>query len=136
MAPVLAGFPSFWSLFWVVFVIVPAVRWSVGWSWSRRRWWRVDGWDTDDDRGLRRPGRRRQVAELQAELETRNGDIEMLTARVGELENRIDFAERLLAGRRDPTPILTPSRQDWSGRNPAGHLELAALPLRPRTPDA
>ncbi len=103
MGHALAGLPGFWSLLWVVFVIVPAVRW--GWSSGRRRWWRAEGWDRDDDLPPFRSTSRRMVAELQADLEARLGDIDMLTARVAELENRIDFTERLLAGQRDATPI-------------------------------
>ncbi len=114
MGHALAGLSGFWSLFWVVFVIVPAVRWSVGWSSSRRRWWRVDGWDRNDDPRPLRSSSRRMVAGLQADLEARLGDIEMLTARVAELENRIDFTERLLAGQREATP--TPAGPRVSAR--------------------
>lgn len=110
MEHALAGIPSLWSFFWVVFVIIPAVRWSVGWSSSRNRWWRVDGWSDDDGRRLSGGSTRRRVEQLQQELESRVGEIDLLNARVAELENRIDFAERLLAGQRDVGPV--PSSAD------------------------
>lgn len=109
MGHALAGMPSLWSVFWVVFVIIPAVRWSVGWSWNRNRWWRVDGWGDADGRQSVGGSNRRRIAQLQEELESRVSDIEALNARVAELENRIDFAERLLAGHRETTPVPTSS---------------------------
>ena len=115
MVHTLAGLPGLWSLFWVIFVIVPAIKWGLGWRPRQRRWWRVAGWDVmDDESDGRRPNRHRAMAGLQAELEQRDGDIELLNARVAELENRLDFTERLLAG----------------------HSDATALPLRPPTPDA
>jgi hypothetical protein len=39
-----------------------------------------------------------------AELEARVGDLEHQEARVAELEERLDFAERMLAARAEATP--------------------------------
>jgi hypothetical protein len=101
-----AGMPSLWSLFWVVFIVIPAVRWSVGWSTSRRRWWIANGLYWDGDRSTGR--RRGEIAELRAELEGRLADIESLNQRVAELENRVDFTERLMAQPRDPVLASPP----------------------------
>ena len=50
-------------------------------------------------------GRQRRLAELQAamrlELERRLDQLEGVDARLAELEERVDFAERLLPGRRE-----------------------------------
>ena len=65
-----------------------------------RRWDRRPGWD----RLPRRRGKRAERdAETATELETQRGYIEALEMRVAELENRLDFTERLLAGRSAPS---------------------------------
>jgi len=45
--------------------------------------------------------RRREIDELRADLDGRLAEIDSLQTRVTELENRLDFTERLLAERRD-----------------------------------
>jgi hypothetical protein len=91
----LAGF-DWWPLFLVFFVIGPAVRWGVRGGRHRGDWRGVDR--------QRRPERER-YAELETALDQRTAMLEQLEGRVAELENRLDFAERLLAERRvDPVP--------------------------------
>jgi hypothetical protein len=59
--------------------------------------------------GRRLEGRGSMDAALRADLEQmqhRLGEVDALQARVGELEERLDFAERLLARtERDPAPL-------------------------------
>lgn len=78
----------------IVFVVIPAVQWSVWGGRSKRqrsrKWGGLDGG---------RPGVAEELAALRNDLENRLGDVEQLQARVGELENRLDFTERLLAQR-------------------------------------
>lgn len=88
----------------IVFVVIPAVRWSLGGIRSRRRWshkWGDIGGDLGD------PGLADEVAALRSDLESRLGEVEQLQARVGELENRLDFTERLLA-RQEPQTLAKP----------------------------
>lgn len=96
-----------WALvLFFIFVLRPALRCGLGPS---RRRWSWDGRDWDD--GPRGRLRRRELEGVRAELEQRDTVIESLGARIAELENRLDFAERLLAdGRRVEAgePIRTP----------------------------
>ncbi len=88
----------------IVFVVIPAVQWSVGGARSKRRWsrkWGGIGGDLGD------PGLADEVAALRSDLESRLGEVEQLQARVGELENRLDFTERLLA-RQEPQTLAKP----------------------------
>ena len=87
--------PSFFWILLIVFVVVPAVRGMSGGPWHRG--WGGRRWDLDgmDDGGGRLA--RREIAELKEELAERMGEIDLLTSRVAELENRLDFTERLLA---------------------------------------
>ncbi|MFN0177623.1 MAG: hypothetical protein ACKVZ0_02410 [Gemmatimonadales bacterium] len=92
------------TLLLVVFVIIPSIRWSIGMGskaggrWGRRQGqvWGVLGGEHGWDGG---GSSRREIATLRAELETKLGEVDDLTNRVAELENRLDFAERLLAQR-------------------------------------
>ena len=100
-----AGWSGLWTLAIVFFVVIPSIRWSVaaaGWGmkngkpwgrYHRRRW--AAGWDLDDDD---RPSGK-QIEALREELDNRVADLDSLHTRVAELENRLDFAERLLAER-------------------------------------
>lgn len=75
---------NLWTVFLVLFFLGPALRWSWGAGRSRR---------TADNRSTH-PGEWRR---LEAELDRRLEVIAALESRVAELENRVDFAERLLA---------------------------------------
>ena len=88
----------------IVFVVVPAVQWSLWGSRSKRRWSRQGGrWEG----GIGDSGLADEVAALRSDLEGRLGEVEHLQARVGELENRLDFTERLLA-RKEPETLAKP----------------------------
>lgn len=81
-----------WMLFFLLFFIGPAMGWG----------WRA-GHRSRASRDAPHPSLRRQQADLralEAELVQRDAVIEALDARVAELENRLDFAERLLAAGR------------------------------------
>lgn len=86
----------------IVFVVLPAVQWSLWGGRSKRHWSRKWG---GIDGGL--PGLADEVAALRSDLESRLGEVEQLEARVGELENRLDFTERLLA-RQEPEALAKP----------------------------
>ncbi len=73
---------NIWTVFLVLFFLGPALRWSWGAGRSRR----------GADRAA--PG---DWHRLEAELDRRLEVISALESRVAELENRVDFAERLLA---------------------------------------
>lgn len=50
------------------------------------------------------------AVERLAELEQRLGELEAVQTRVAELEERLDFTERMLAsGERDPVPVRSPA---------------------------
>jgi hypothetical protein len=96
------GFFGF--VFWMV-VLCLAFR-ALG-RWQRRRWMmaeprgygRLSGWyDSSEFYSPRNPGiapKRREKTEDQKDY------IDALESRVSELEERLDFTERLLAGRRE-----------------------------------
>ncbi len=82
----------------------------------RRRWerWAMMGpagygpygrWDTREWRGLRRRDRD-QAPAREGELDEQRTYIETLESRVTELEERLDFTERLLQGRREQAGTL------------------------------
>lgn len=73
---------NIWTVFLVLFFLGPALRWSWGAARSGRA----------ADRAA--PG---DWHRLEAELDRRLEVISALESRVAELENRVDFAERLLA---------------------------------------
>jgi hypothetical protein len=103
-----AGWSGMMTFLIVIFVVLPSIRWGL-WGagrWTRGRigrqqWSRMD-WDD-------RPNRiaSREIEDLRAELDARLGEVDQMQSRVTELENRLDFAERLLAQHRDP--MLSPS---------------------------
>jgi len=69
----------------------------------RRRW----GYWPDRDGRVERGGPRRQEeSETDEATLQRNNQIEQLESRVAELESRLDFAERLLAQRRE-APVMS-----------------------------
>ncbi len=47
----------------------------------------------------------RRIDELTHDVEMRTDEIDVLSERVAELENRLDFAERLLADKRIPSMV-------------------------------
>jgi hypothetical protein len=55
--------------------------------------WGLGAWEGDDQG----PRARERVQALEAELDRRMEELRALEARVNELENRMDFTERLLA---------------------------------------
>jgi len=103
--PALAGFDvSVWSIFLVFFLVGPVLGWGRrSRSYWGRRWGR---WDWEGARDSR--GARLGYEALAAELGERNAVIEQLEARVAELENRLDFAERMLAAHRPSPAELSP----------------------------
>jgi hypothetical protein len=89
---------------WVIWLAI-AVSVASSVRWSARYWFR--GWGTDAD-GLDpadRKGRRRtreRFEALEVELAERTEALQLLEARVNELESRLDFTERLLARAKEP----------------------------------
>jgi hypothetical protein len=95
--------PGLGTVLLVVFVVVPAIRWSLEGGWRGRRRARRWGGDWLEDADSGGPQvRRRDIDALCSELAERLGEIDLLHSRVAELENRLDFTERLLA--RQPAP--------------------------------
>jgi len=77
---------------WWIFLLVALFFWGP-WRWSRRmRRWEQDRY------GPRRQSLRRP-AELDESVKARLDLVDQLETRVSELENRLDFTERLLAER-------------------------------------
>lgn len=117
----MAAMSGLWSVLLVVFVVIPAVRWTFQSGRprirGRRRGWGSEWWGDWDDDGEPRI-RRRDFEALRADLDHRLGEIDLLHGRVAELENRLDFTERLLASRESGS-ITTP------------RAELAEAPLAP-----
>ncbi|MEO8199894.1 MAG: hypothetical protein ABI679_05165 [Gemmatimonadota bacterium] len=62
------------------------------WESKRRRKLRRAGWTPDDD------DEGESSAPVRLELDDQRDTIQNMEARIAELENRLDFAERLLAG--------------------------------------
>lgn len=80
---------SIWTVVLIVAIVGPMVRWSLpGDRRGHRRSW------GDEARLTAR------YDELVGELDRRTAMIEHLEGRVAELENRLDFAERMLASPR------------------------------------
>lgn len=109
MSVQLAGMSGMWTLIFAFFVVIPAIKWGVrgmgfGGRDGRRRlrdW--ADDWDSPHRSGGGGRVSRRDFDALRGELEERQGAIDQLHARVEELENRLDFTERLLANREMPS---------------------------------
>jgi hypothetical protein len=89
----------------LVFVVAPAL----GWGWRSGRHSRRGGWNSDGRIGAR-------YDELVGELDRRTTIIEQLEGRVAELENRLDFTERMLASPRLRPPEFTSSTVDLDAR--------------------
>ena len=117
---------SVWSWVWIpfffLFVVRPIIRFGArarGWGWDPR-------WDWD---GHPRRGRQRLARDpdLEAQLEARLAEVDQLQSRLNELENRLDFAERLLAQHRAPQAVgaATPGEGSNAG---AGTFTAAAPP--------
>ena len=87
----------FWMVVVVWFVVVGTSRWRAGRrGFGRGSFYRWGAWNGDDALG-----ESKRLDELMTTIEQRNQDVELLQSRVTELENRLDFAERLLAERRN-----------------------------------
>jgi hypothetical protein len=100
-----SGWSTLWTLVVVFGIVIPAVRWglgTVGFGPSDcSRWRRIRSWGgvwayEGDERPLHR-----EVETLREELDRRLGEVDALQSRVAELEDRLDFAERLLTERSD-----------------------------------
>ena len=103
---------TFWVVFLVLFLVGPLGRW--GWrarmggygKWRGRAFRGYGGFGYDEEERMDRD----RLDDLTNLLEQRNQDVEVLLSRVTELENRLDFTERLLADRRN-TEMLSADRQ-------------------------
>ena len=69
---------------WIVFFFLPFI------------FWRRSGW------GRHRDPRRPRPPEMDESIRARLDLMDQLESRVAELENRLDFTERLLAERKEP----------------------------------
>jgi hypothetical protein len=102
-----AGWSGLWTLAIVFFVVIPSIRWSIGggrWGvhYGRRRARRYSRhWGADLDREDDDDPSRKQLDAFREELDSRLAEIDTLHGRVAELENRLDFTERLLAERHE-----------------------------------
>ena len=93
--------PDLWKVLVVVFVVIPVVRWAI-WPGRPPRIPRRHAALVELDLGGGdRRLRRRDFEELKSELDGRLPESDQLHARVAELENRLDFTERLLAQRQE-----------------------------------
>lgn len=92
----------------LVFVVAPAMRWGL-------RGGEHGGWDEWGRR--RRTGGGARTRDLELALEERDGLIAALESRVAELENRLDFTERVLATRANGDALLV---SDPRGTSDAG----------------
>ena len=101
-----------WSWLWIffgVFVFGQALRWGFwGGRWAKRhsRHWSWEAWEGRDS------GHGRELEALRNDLDGRLAEIDSLQSRVTELENRLDFAERLLAERREQPAVGAASSPD------------------------
>ncbi len=85
---------TYWMVFIVLFVLVRTSRWRSGGRGVYRGRNYIYRWGSGT-------GDESRMDELMSTVEQRNQDVELLQGRVTELENRLDFAERLLAERRN-----------------------------------
>ena len=84
---------------WIPLLILAIFFWRP-WRWSRRAHYNRYGWPPP--RNYQRPERAPELDEaVRARLEL----VDQLETRVTELENRLDFAERLLAERKEEKAI-------------------------------
>ena len=86
---------------WMVLIVLFVVTRFGAWGWRRRAYRRGSfsrwgSWGGDDAFGDSK-----RMEDLMATVDQRSQDVELLQSRVNELENRLDFAERLLAERRN-----------------------------------
>jgi hypothetical protein len=103
------------------FVILPSIRWSIwGARWGMRyglrhgpRWGRQyarrwhAGWEGEEDASPDQAGLK-EIESLRADIDGRLAEVDSLQSRVAELENRLDFTERLLAQRAEGAAISEP----------------------------
>lgn len=75
---------------WVFFAIAMGIFWSIMWS----------GKGPGGQRRRLDAASERRIDALEADVASRDEIISLLEARVGELENRLDFAERMLTSGR------------------------------------
>ncbi|MGE0554736.1 MAG: hypothetical protein AB7R55_15010 [Gemmatimonadales bacterium] len=92
-----------------IFIVAPAMRWGF-------RGGEHGGWDEWGRHRRTRSGAR--TRDLEVALEERDGLIAALESRVAELENRLDFTERVLATRANGDALLV--------SNPRGTADTGA----------
>lgn len=83
-----------------LFVILPSIRWSIGAGVGGRRRrhpfrWSFGEWSDGASS--------REIEALRSELESKLAEVDTLSSRVAELENRLDFTERLLTQQSNPS---------------------------------
>jgi hypothetical protein len=83
---------------WIPLLIFALVFWRP-WRWGRRGY---HAWQWPPPRHYQRPDR---APELDEAVRARLDLVDQLETRVTELENRLDFAERLLAERKEEKPL-------------------------------
>ena len=81
--------PEFWRFLLVAVAIMAFFRWSRGGRRWRRRWDRMP---------MENSASREELSSIDSRLSV----VEQLESRVAELENRLDFTERLLSNRSSP----------------------------------
>jgi hypothetical protein len=84
---------------WWIFLLVALFFWSP-WRWRRR----MRRWEQDRYGPWRHTPR---PAELDESIKARLDLVDQLETRVSELENRLDFTERLLAERREEKAVTS-----------------------------
>lgn len=94
-------FDSGWIWIFIAFFFIWGPFRRGRWRGQWRGW---DGWGSDTKGGTPRDRERPSKEDLDKQ-QRRDEQVEQLEARVNELESRLDFAERLLAPRRDQAAL-------------------------------
>jgi hypothetical protein len=94
-------FDSGWIWIFIAFFFIWGPMRRFRWGRGRGRW---DRWGTDGQDGAPQDRQRPSKEDLEKQ-QRRDEQVEQLEARVNELESRLDFAERLLAPRREQVVV-------------------------------